>query len=134
MRLSIQNAILALLPAGALAHNIALGPYSRECFYETLRRNDQMTVTFQVGDREFGSSGAMEVDFWIQEPTGSNYLHERAVSSGDHGFESRHDGRHTYCFSNEHSSASSKEVSFNVHGTVFVSEGESKEPLDVEGI
>jgi hypothetical protein len=25
-----------------------------------------MTVTFQVGDREFGGSGNLEVDFWVR--------------------------------------------------------------------
>lgn len=24
-----------------------------------------MTVTFQVGDREFGGSGNLEIDFWV---------------------------------------------------------------------
>ena len=24
-----------------------------------------MTVSFQVGDREFGGSGSLEVDFWV---------------------------------------------------------------------
>lgn len=25
-----------------------------------------MTVTFQVGDREFGGSGNLEIDFWVR--------------------------------------------------------------------
>jgi len=24
-----------------------------------------MTVTFQVGDREFGGAGNLEIDFWV---------------------------------------------------------------------
>ncbi len=27
-----------------------------------------MTVTFQVGDREFGGSGNLEIDFWVCPP------------------------------------------------------------------
>jgi p24 family protein beta-1 len=39
-----------------------------------------------------------------------------------------------YCFSNEHWSATSKEVSFNVHGIVYVPEAEApSDPLEVEG-
>lgn len=26
-----------------------------------------MTVTFQVGDREFGGAGNLEIDFWVRE-------------------------------------------------------------------
>jgi hypothetical protein len=39
-----------------------------------------------------------------------------------------------YCFSNEHWSAASKEVSFNVHGIVYVPEAEApSDPLEAEG-
>ena len=27
-----------------------------------------MTVTFQVGDREFGGAGNLEIDFWVGAP------------------------------------------------------------------
>jgi hypothetical protein len=47
------------------AHNIQLQAHSRECFHEQLHRDDKMTVTFQVGDREFGSAGNLDVDFWV---------------------------------------------------------------------
>jgi hypothetical protein len=44
------------------------------------------------------------------------------------------DGKYVYCFSNEHWSSSSKEVSFNVHGIVYVPESEApQDPLDKEG-
>ena len=39
--------------------------YMRECFHEQLHKDDKMTVTFQVGDREFGGSGNLEIDFWV---------------------------------------------------------------------
>ena len=65
-----QILIRILLLAAALspfcsAHNIQLGAHSRECFHESLRKDDKMTVTFQVGDREFGGSGNIEIDFWV---------------------------------------------------------------------
>lgn len=52
----------------ALGHNIQMGPHSRECFHEQLHRDDKMTVSFQVGDREFGGAGNLEVDFWVRVP------------------------------------------------------------------
>ena len=56
------------------------------------------------------------------------------MSSGDHSFDAKMDGKYIYCFSNEHWSASSKEVSFNVHGIVYVPESEApSDPLEAEG-
>lgn len=59
--------ILAFLSVFALshAHNIQLKAHSRECFHESLHKDDKMTVTFQVGDREFGGSGNLDIDFWV---------------------------------------------------------------------
>ncbi|KAF1817245.1 transmembrane emp24 domain-containing protein 2 precursor [Eremomyces bilateralis CBS 781.70] len=92
-----------------------------------------MTVTYQVGDREFGGSGNLEIDFWIQTPSGANQIHERATSMGDHSFIAHADGRYMYCFSNEAWSANTKEVSFNVHGIVYVPESEApQDPLEKE--
>lgn len=56
MRLHLFTALLALFTT-SLAHNIQLGAHQRECFHEVLHRDDKMTVTFQVGDREFGGAG-----------------------------------------------------------------------------
>lgn len=57
----------AALFQAASAHNIALPAHGRECFHETLRKGDKMAVTFQVGDREFGSAGNLDIDFWVRE-------------------------------------------------------------------
>jgi hypothetical protein len=53
------------LLGAALAHNIQLQAHGRECFHEQLHKDDKMTVTFQVGDREFGSAGNLDIDFWV---------------------------------------------------------------------
>ncbi|KAL8823030.1 MAG: hypothetical protein Q9191_006249 [Dirinaria sp. TL-2023a] len=130
--LSLCLALLSLASL-ALGHNIQMGAHSRECFHEQLHKDDKMTVTFQVGDREFGGAGNLEIDFWIQDPANGYTVHERSVSSGDHSFEAALDGKYVYCFSNEHWSASSKEVSFNVHGIVYVPESEApSDPLEAE--
>jgi len=49
----------------AASHNIQMKAHQRECFHEALHKDDKMTVTFQVGDREFGGSGNLEIDFWV---------------------------------------------------------------------
>jgi hypothetical protein len=67
MRFSTPSILLAAssLLGAALAHNIQLAAHGRECFHEQLHKDDKMTVTFQVGDREFGSAGNLDVDFWV---------------------------------------------------------------------
>lgn len=69
----------------------------------------------------------------IQDPRGSFIQQEKSVSSGDHSFVATLDGKYIYCFSNEHWSSNSKEVSFNVHGIVYVPESEAdRDPMEVE--
>lgn len=67
MRLSAATLLVSTLGwiSAATAHTIQLKAHSRECFHETLHRDDLMTVSFQVGDREFGGSGNLEIDFWV---------------------------------------------------------------------
>ena len=57
--------LLALLQF-AYAHNIPLKAHTKECFHEQLHAEDKMTVTFQVGDREFGGAGNLDIDFWVR--------------------------------------------------------------------
>jgi len=68
MRFSTSSVLLAAssLLGAALAHNIQLAAHGRECFHEMLHSDDKMTVTFQVGDREFGSAGNLDIDFWVR--------------------------------------------------------------------
>lgn len=132
-------ALLSALFVGAsllqavVGHNIQLPAHGRECFHEQLHRDDKMTVTFQVGDREFGGAGNLDIDFWITNPVGGYETQEKSVSNGDFSFTAKHDGKYVYCFGNEHWGASSKEVSFNVHGIVYVSEADApQDPLEAE--
>ncbi|GAO14426.1 uncharacterized protein UV8b_02633 [Ustilaginoidea virens] len=117
----------------ASAHSIVLPAHGIECFHENLHRDDKMTVTFQTGDREFGSAGNLDIDFWISNPSGAYEVNERSVSTGDHDITAHSDGKYTYCFGNQHWGANTKEVSFNVHGVVYVSESElPSDPIEIE--
>jgi hypothetical protein len=68
MRFSTTTLLISALGwiTAVAGHNIQLKAHSRECFHETLHKDDKMTVTFQVGDREFGGSGNLEIDFWVR--------------------------------------------------------------------
>ena len=72
-------------------------------------------------------------DRQITNPAGQYEKFDKSVSNGDFTFEAKHDGKFVYCFGNEHWGASSKEVSFNVHGVVYVSEADApQDPLEAE--
>lgn len=67
-------------------------------------------------------------------PIGMYQMVERSVANGDHSFVAPMDGKYVYCFSNEAWSTNTKEVSFNVHGIVYVPESEApQDPLEKEG-
>lgn len=71
----------------------------------------------------------------IQNPSNQFETNQKSISSGDYSFEAKQDGKYLYCFSNEHWSAHSKEVSFNVHGIVYVPEQDApSDPLEKEGL
>jgi len=63
--LNLLLALASLLAIGN-AHNIQMKAHARECFHEALHKDDKMTVTFQVGDREFGGSGNLDIEFWVR--------------------------------------------------------------------
>jgi len=113
-------AALVLLPL-ALAHVITVTPQTRECFHESLHKDDKMSVTFQNND---------EIDFWLMDPAGSALIKDLRSHAGDHSVVAKTDGRYLYCFSNEMEHQHEKEVSFNVHGVVYVPEVE--DPLERE--
>jgi hypothetical protein len=68
MRFSTAASLFALssLLGISAAHNIQLKAHDRECFHENLHKDDRMTVTFQIGDREFGGAGNLDIDFWVR--------------------------------------------------------------------
>ncbi|KAK7208353.1 emp24/gp25L/p24 family/GOLD-domain-containing protein [Myxozyma melibiosi] len=125
--------VFALLRT-AVGHNVKLEAQGRECFFEDLRAGDTMTVSYQVGDSDASaSSGSGGIDFWVNDPRNSAVKVEKDVQHGEFTFVASHNGRYTYCFSNEAAGYVSKEIGFNVHGVVYVDASETPEdPLEHE--
>lgn len=70
----------------------------------------------------------------VEDPLRNRQYFKQAVASDDYSFTAQLDGKYNYCFSNEGWTSNSKEVSFNVHGIVYVPEHEmTQDPLEVEG-
>lgn len=80
----IFQSLLALLACAVFghAHNMQLKAHSRECFHEMLHADDRMTVTFQVGDREFGGSGNLDLDFWVRGFSSIGFIGKRRTRKG----------------------------------------------------
>lgn len=49
------------------AHIALLQPRGKECFYENLKAQDELVVTFQVGDRDAEATEQLTADFWVSK-------------------------------------------------------------------
>lgn len=65
----------------------------------------QMTLTYQVG-----GGGHLDIDVWLRDPQSRNLFEQNHKDTGTYSFTAQHDGRYTYCFSNEFSTVSDKTV------------------------
>ncbi|KAI0347553.1 supernatant protein factor C-terminal domain-containing protein [Trametopsis cervina] len=125
--LSVWIRLLLLLPSIVYAHMIEVSAAKKECFFEDLRKNDKMTVTYQVG-----GGGHLDIDFWLTDPEGHALHKDIKKSTGTVTITAEKDGRHDYCFSNQMSTVIDKLVSFNVHGVIFVDGDDTIAPIERE--
>lgn len=65
LQLSSLYIILACLFSLVSAHNHLLPAYGKACFYEDVKKGDQLAVTFQVGNRDPYASEQPIADFWV---------------------------------------------------------------------
>jgi len=86
-----------------------------------------MTVTYQVG-----GGGHLDIDFWLADPKNLALAKHMKQSTGSVSVTAESDGRYEYCFSNMMSTIADKQVSFNVHGIVYVNEDEHLAPIERE--
>lgn len=119
--------LAALLPCLVHGHMIEVAASKKECFFEDLHINDQMTVTYQVG-----GGGHLDIDFWLADPDNHALGKHIKQSTGSVSITAKKDGRHEYCFSNQMSAVADKLVSFNVHGVIYVGEDDTIAPVERE--
>ncbi|EJU06445.1 supernatant protein factor C-terminal domain-containing protein [Dacryopinax primogenitus] len=100
---------------------------TKACFFEDLHVQDQMTVTYQVGQ-----GGSLDIDFWLADPDNIPISKHHKQSTGTAKTTAQKDGRYTYCFSNEMSSMSDKLISFNVHGVIYIADDGTMAPIEKE--
>lgn len=121
MRFAITTLILTLWCTVCSAHNVLLPANGRRCFFEQLNKEDELSVSFQFGDRNPSSSEQLRGDFIVYGPNRNEVLKTlRDVSHGEITMNAPYEGKFQYCFLNEHSSVDTKDVTFNIYGVVYV--------------
>lgn len=103
-----------------VCHNVLLPPYGKQCFFEKLKKNDELAISYQVGSRDPNNAEQLKTSFYIGNPSGQILIKKNDVDHGDEIIKATVDGRYTYCFSNEKSNRVDLDVSFNVHGVIYI--------------
>lgn len=117
----IQLVVTLFLALTATAHNVLLPAYGKRCFFEPLKKGDELSITYQFGDRDPQSSEQLRGDFLIYAPGRQEIIRDlRDSSHGEVEFTATSTGKYEYCFSNENSNVATKDVTFNIHGVVWV--------------
>ncbi|AFR92202.2 COPII-coated vesicle protein [Cryptococcus neoformans C23] len=111
----------------AFAHRIEIEAGEKECFYEVLAPQDKMTVTYEVG-----GGGHLDIDFYVTDPQGKVIHTKNKQPQGSWSITASQEGRFTFCFSNEMSSYTTKTLSFNVHGQLYMGDDEQIAPVEQE--
>ena len=103
------------------SHTVLLPSYGRRCFYEKLTKGDELSVSFQFGDRSPTSTQQQSGDFILYGASHNEVLKNMYdVEHGEATITAPYTGRYQYCFLNERSSIDTKDVTFNVYGVVYM--------------
>ncbi|KAL6927821.1 p24 complex component [Hanseniaspora valbyensis] len=102
------------------AHTVLLPAYGKRCFFETLSKGDELSISFQFGDRSPSSTDQLDGDFVIYGPNDEIVTELSETQHGDVTISAKNAGKHSYCFINERSSVDTKDVTFNIYGTIYV--------------
>lgn len=119
--LTILISIITVFTTSISAHNILLPLSGRRCFFEQLSRGDELSISFQFGDRDPMGSHQLTGDFIIYGSQRNEVLKTlRDVPHGEVTINAPYTGKFQYCFLNENSHIMTKDVTFNIYGTVYV--------------
>jgi hypothetical protein len=110
-----------------LSHTIELTGNSIDCYFETLSIEDEMTITYQVS-----GGGHLDINFILYNPDQSTIIKHDHQNTGSHSFKATSNGIYKYCFDNSFSSITTKTISFNVHGIIYVEDDGHTAPIEKE--
>lgn len=122
MKCSLTQVVLSIfLFTITNAHNVLLPPYGRRCFFEELNKGDELAISYQFGDRNPEHNTQLTGDFIVLGPERNEILKtQRDMSHGEISMNVPYKGKYQYCFVNENSGINTKDVTFNIHGVVYI--------------
>lgn len=127
MKCSLTQVVLSIfLFTITNAHNVLLPPYGRRCFFEELNKGDELAISYQFGDRNPEHNTQLTGDFIVLGPERNEILKtQRDMSHGEISMNVPYKGKYQYCFVNEDSGINTKDVTFNIHGVVYIDPNDS---------
>ncbi|CAL9728165.1 endosomal protein P24B [Monosporozyma unispora] len=127
MKCSLTQVVLSIfLFTITNAHNVLLPPYGRRCFFEELNKGDELAISYQFGDRNPEHNTQLTGDFIVLGPERNEILKtQRDMSHGEISMNVPYKGKYQYCFVNENSGINTKDVTFNIHGVVYIDPNDS---------
>ncbi|KAL7750836.1 p24 complex component [Sorochytrium milnesiophthora] len=117
--------VLSSLVHDATAFTIRLPPHQQQCFFEPLKVDQTLAISYQVG---YG--GKMDADFWVSDPENKILKMIQRQSTGTYEFTAAKEGRYTYCFSNQMSTSTEKIIQFSTVGADHIQVFDPKVKLD----
>jgi len=115
-------AALCLLSTSAFAMVTTVAPHGQQCFSETAVSGEKMHCSFMVT-----SGGFLDINVRIYNPDGSIVFENDREMEGALTFVTQKDGVYKFCFDNNMSTVTSKEVSFDIHvGRALTAHGVAK--------
>lgn len=116
----IATLLVVSLISIARAHTVLLPAHGRRCFFENLSEGDELSISFQFGDRSPTSTDQLDGDFLIYNPRNEIVTELFETQHGEITITAESSGKYSYCFINERSSIDTKDVTFNIYGIIYV--------------
>lgn len=105
---------LAQLFSLTSAYNEAVPAKAKNCYSVEIKADDTLNIEFQVGTRDAASSEQLDIDFYVLDPRKREISSLQRVADGDVDVPLGQPGHYEFCFSNEYSGISTKDVTFHV--------------------
>jgi len=102
---------------------VAVEPGRQECFYQDVKLNHNLDLSFQVTEISSrfnwvytpGFSSDLTIDFIVKSPNGLEILREMRKKDGQHVYKAIEQGIYTICLDNTFSTVSTKVVNLEVY-------------------
>lgn len=114
IRIKREFLFFLLLIPFTLQYSIILKHGSHECFYEELKKDEKLVISYQTSSMD-DTDQALYISFVIWDPKEKTLEEIRDLPFKEYSLKAKEDGKYKYCFSNEILSGIDIELFFNIH-------------------